>query len=93
MVSLHIEHAITDLDTWTAAFAVLSDGRRQMGVANETVRQPIDDPRYIVVDLEFDASEHAHAFLHFLRTNIGPTRPTRRPSPPHRRPGCCRRSS
>ena len=70
MISLHIEHAITDLATWTGAFRALAEGRRQMGVTKETVRQPIDDERYIVVDLDFDTSEQAEAFLGFLRDHV-----------------------
>jgi len=70
MASLHIEHPITDLNTWFSAYTAFGDARRNAGVLKETVRRPDDEPHYIVVDLEFDTNEHAHAFLEFLRTNI-----------------------
>ena len=70
MVTLHIEHPITDYDTWRAAFDRMADVRRENGVMDERLAQPIDDPRYIVVDLEFDTSEHATSFLDFLQTRV-----------------------
>lgn len=66
MVTLHIEHPITDLDTWLGAFTKFADARKNAGVREQRVRQPVGDPRYIVVDLEFDDSEAAHAFKEFL---------------------------
>jgi hypothetical protein len=72
MPSLHIEHAITDLDTWQNAFDPLHEVRRQAGVVAEVVRQPVDDPNRIALDLEFDTLEHASAFLDFLQTHIWP---------------------
>jgi hypothetical protein len=68
--TLHIEHAITDLSTWLTAFGAFDEVRQQAGVRDVTLRQPDDDPHFIVVDLEFDTNEHAHAFLGFLETNI-----------------------
>lgn len=70
MTTLHIEHPITDYDTWRVAFDGLADVRREAGVMDERVAQPIDDPRYIVVDLDFDTSEHATSFLRFLETQV-----------------------
>jgi len=66
MATLHIEHAITDLDTWLGAFNSFSDARKNAGVRKQRVRQPVGDPRCIVVDLEFDDSEAAHAFKELL---------------------------
>ncbi len=70
MSSLHIEHPITDLSTWTSVFNGFSEIRRQAGVTAETVRHPHGDDQYVVIDLDFDTTEHAHAFLHFLQTKI-----------------------
>lgn len=70
MPTLHIEHAITDLDTWQGAFEALHEVRRQAGVVAEVVRQPVDDPNRVVLDLEFDTTEHASAFLDFLQTHV-----------------------
>ena len=70
MASLHIEHPITDLATWTRAYTAFAEVRRQAGVTAESVRHPEGDDTYVVVDLEFDTSEHAHAFLRFLETQV-----------------------
>ena len=70
MPTLHIEHAITDLDTWLSAFNGFSDARRQAGVRAERIQQPVDNPAYIVVDLDFATAEEAGAFLHFLRDQV-----------------------
>ena len=66
MATLQIEHPITDLDTWLGAFNSFAEARNNAGVRAQRVRQPVGDPRYIVVDLEFDASEAASAFKEFL---------------------------
>lgn len=39
MATLHIEHAITDFDTWAQAFARFGDARRQAGVRGHRVQR------------------------------------------------------
>jgi len=70
MRTLHIEHAITDFATWLAAFGQFADVRRDAGVRDERVHQPIGDPHYVVVDLDFDTVDEATAFLQFLETVV-----------------------
>ena len=70
MPSLHIEHPITDLATWTTAFSALAEARRHAGVRAEQVRQPIGEPAFVVVDLEFDTPDEAKAFLQFLEATV-----------------------
>lgn len=70
MPTLHIEHAITDLDTWLGAFGRFADARKNAGVVTQQVRQPVDDAKYIVVDLEFETVRAAEAFKEFLKTVI-----------------------
>jgi hypothetical protein len=70
MATLHIEHPITDFGTWNAAFARFADARRQAGVRQQRVQQPVDDPAYVVVDLDFESVAEAEAFLAFLRANV-----------------------
>lgn len=69
MVTLHIEHPITDLETWADAFRQFADARRKAGVRAHRVQQPIDDPQFVVIDLDFDTVDAATAFLGFL-TNV-----------------------
>ncbi len=70
MPTLHIEHPITDLGTWLTAFDGFADARRNAGVTAQRIQQPIDDERYIVVDLEFDTVEAASGFKGFLETVV-----------------------
>ena len=70
MVTLHIEHRITDLNTWVGAFARFEDARRKAGVRAQRVRQPVDDDHYIYVALDFDTVEEAEAFKTFLETKV-----------------------
>ncbi|HET9442237.1 MAG TPA: hypothetical protein VFO65_02870 [Acidimicrobiales bacterium] len=70
MATLHIEHAVTDLDTWTRAYARFAEVRRGAGVRSERVRRPADDPTFVVIDLDFETTDQAAAFLGFLRTQV-----------------------
>ena len=70
MATLHIEHPITDFGTWHAAFARFADARSRAGVREQRVLRPVDDPAYVVVDLEFDTVEQAEKVLGFLRANV-----------------------
>jgi len=70
MASLHIEHPISDLATWTAAFSAFAEIRRKAGVTAETVRHPVGDRTFVVIDLELGTSEQAAAFLEFLETQV-----------------------
>lgn len=70
MPTLHIEHAITDFATWTEAFNQFAEARRNAGVLAERVHQPVDDPRYVVIDLDFETTDEAEGFLDFLKTAV-----------------------
>jgi hypothetical protein len=68
--TLHIEHAVTDFDTWNAAFARFAQLRLQSGVRRQRVQRPVDDPAYVVIDLDFDTTSQAEIFLGFLQANV-----------------------
>jgi hypothetical protein len=70
MPTLHIEHPITDLETWRSTYNRFADARRAAGVLQERVRRPVDDPRYVVIDLDFGTTEEAEGFLRFLKTRV-----------------------
>lgn len=78
MATLHIEHPITDFDTWKAAFDHFADRRRDGGVTGVRILRPIDDPAYIVVDLDFAERAQAQAFRDFLQNSVWST-PSRSP--------------
>jgi hypothetical protein len=68
--TLHIEHPITDFETWTQAFRRFEDVRRQAGVRSHRVLRPVDDPKYVVIDLDFDTPEAAASFGRFLEAKV-----------------------
>jgi hypothetical protein len=70
MATLHIEHPITDLQTWLGAFTRFEEARRKAGVRAQRVCQPVDDDKYIYVTLDFDSVEDAAAFKGFLETTV-----------------------
>ena len=70
MPSLHIEHPITDLSTWVAAFNRFQAARTNAGVRSTRVHQPVDDDHFIYIDLDFDTVAEAAAFKEFLETNV-----------------------
>src|ERR1700722_1052649 len=72
MHTLHIEHAVTDFDAWNAAFARFADLRQQSGVRNQRVQRPLNDPAYVVIDLDFDTAGEAENLLGFLQANVWP---------------------
>ena len=74
MTTLHIEHPITDLATWRAAFDRFADRRRQGGVSAERVQRPVDDDHYVVIDLDFPTREQAERFLGFLESTVWASR-------------------
>ena len=70
MATLHIEHGITDLQTWLGAFKKFEDARRKAGVRAQHVRQPVDDDKYIYVTLDLDTADEASAFKRFLEATV-----------------------
>ena len=70
MATLHIEHPISDLQTWLGAFNKFEEARQKAGVRSHRVHQPVDDDRYIYVRLDFDSVEEAAAFKAFLERTV-----------------------
>ena len=70
MTTLHIEHAISDYGVWSAAFERFAEARVKFGVRAQRVQRPIDDPNYVVIDLEFDTPGEASRFLGFLQAKV-----------------------
>lgn len=70
MAILHIEHAVSDFAVWTSAFGRLGERRHLAGVRREQVCRPVDDPHYVLVDLDFATVEQAQAFLQFLKESV-----------------------
>jgi len=68
MTTLRIEHAVADFDAWKRTFDAYAQHRARGGVRRYRVMRPVDDPRYSVIDLEFDDGGAAQAFLAMLES-------------------------
>jgi hypothetical protein len=58
---LQFEHPIKDFALWKAAFDRDPIGRCRLGVRHHRVYRPVDDPNYVVGELEFDTEAEALA--------------------------------
>ena len=67
MSILRIERPVRDFEAWKETFDSDPVGREQSGVRRYRVLRAIDDPNYVMVDLEFDSSSEAEAFGAALR--------------------------
>lgn len=70
MPTLIIEHSISDFDTWQEAFGQFAARRKEGGVLRERIMQPVNDPHYVLIELEFAAVEPAQRFQRFLETQV-----------------------
>jgi hypothetical protein len=77
MTTLRIEHAITDYQIWKTAFDGFAEARAMAGVRGVAIRLPADDPKYLMLDLEFDTAGVAETFEAFLAERVF-ARPRRR---------------
>lgn len=67
MPTVRIEHKIHDYESWKMAFDRDPVGRQECGVRRYQIARPVDDPAYIMVDLDFDTVSAAEAFLVKMR--------------------------
>ncbi len=67
MAILQIEHPVSDFASWKKAFDSDPIDRKHSGVRRYRILRPIDDPKYVAVDLEFDSIGKAEACLASLR--------------------------
>ncbi len=70
MTTLRIEHAIGDYDLWRSAFDRFAQARTDAGVRGYAIRRPVDDPGFLMLDLEFDSVDEADSFARFLREQV-----------------------
>jgi hypothetical protein len=63
MIMLKIEHPVPSFEQWKQAFDSDPVGRQRSGVRRYRILRPVDDPRYTIIELEFDDLEHAQAML------------------------------
>jgi len=64
---LQIEHPVPNYEGWKKAFDSDPVNRKQSGVRSYKISRKIDDPNYVMVDLEFDNLTDAEACHEKLR--------------------------
>jgi len=67
MTILHIEHPVPDYNGWKKAFDSDPIDRKKSGVRRYQILRPINDPNYVMIDLEFDTPGQAEALLAAMR--------------------------
>jgi hypothetical protein len=61
MTILRLEHALTDFDRWKAAFDRDPIDRAGSGVLAHRIYRPVDDPAYVVVEMDLGTVAEAKA--------------------------------
>jgi hypothetical protein len=67
MPILRIEHSVPDFTGWKQAFDSDPADRKGSGVRRYQVLRSVDDPNYVMIDLEFDSLEDAEGLLTKMR--------------------------
>ena len=70
MYTLQIEHKIKDFQLWKTAFDRDPVNRAASGVTTHRIGRPVDDPHYVVVELDFEQRAQAEALLANLQANV-----------------------
>ena len=58
---LRIEHLASNYEAWKQAFDSDPIGRERGGVRRHCVSRRVDDPSYVMIDLEFDSARRRRA--------------------------------
>lgn len=68
MVILRIQHPVPSFEGWKQAFDGDPMDRKGSGVRRYQVFQSLDDPKFVMIDLEFDTVGEAESVRTALRT-------------------------
>ena len=61
MITLRIEHKISNYEGWKKTFDSDPINRKQSGVRRYRIYRPLDDTNFVIIDLDFDSLEKAQA--------------------------------
>ena len=67
MTTLRIEHSVPDFEGWKQAFDNDPADRKGSGVRRYQVSRSVEDPNYVLIDLEFDTLAEAEGLLTTMR--------------------------
>ena len=68
MHTVRIEHPVADFAKWKLTFDADPAKRQQSGVHRYRICRATDDPKFVAVDLDFDDSASAEAFVSRMRS-------------------------
>jgi hypothetical protein len=71
MYMLRIEHPVPNFAGWKQAFDSDPVGREKSGVRRYQILRPVDNPNFVMIDLEFDTAQQAEALLAAMRVVWG----------------------
>ncbi len=71
MYMLRIQHPVPNYEGWKKAFDSDPVGRQKSGVRRYQILRPVDDPNFVMIDLEFDTAAQAEALLAAMRVVWG----------------------
>jgi hypothetical protein len=71
MIVLQIEHRVPHFDGWKKAFESDPINRKKSGVIQYSIFRLLNDPNYIVLDLQFETLQQAEDALTALRALWG----------------------
>jgi hypothetical protein len=63
MPTLRIEHSVANYDAWKRAFDSDPADRKGHGVSSYQISRSVEDPLFVMIDLEFDTQANAEALL------------------------------
>ena len=67
MPIVRIEHSVPSFDRWKQAFDNDPADRKGSGVRRYQVFRLQDDPNYVMIDLDFDSTPEAEAFVETMK--------------------------
>lgn len=67
MFILHIEHPVPSYEGWKKAFDSDPLDRKKSGVRSYRILRPVDDPDYVLIELEFEELEAAQSMHQALK--------------------------
>jgi hypothetical protein len=63
MILMHMEHTVVDFDTWKASFDNYGELRQKSNVRRYQVSRSLDNPNFVMIDLELDRLSDAEGLL------------------------------
>ncbi|HTE32519.1 MAG TPA: hypothetical protein VK666_19195 [Chryseolinea sp.] len=68
MITLRIEHKISNYEGWKKAFDSDPINRKKAGVKQYRIYRPTDDPDFVIIELDFENLEGAEGTRKALQT-------------------------